>query len=208
MPWAMLWNLNMKKKEKFGVAIAMSLGVLYASRCTSYTPSLTVAAPDPSPSSNAPNSKPTRQVPTLPTTSANSSYGPVPRTPSSSRLLAFPVFDLCCEPSSRRRSSRAKTRTLSKTSRTTSCSSRSTRPANGVLSLRLRPIRTTLPITRAIGVFSRNIEVLWRVSIGAARGMGLVVLIAIMESMSKRHWMWTFRMTRTRCHSSKRRVSG
>ncbi|VUC35060.1 unnamed protein product [Clonostachys rosea] len=27
MPWAMLWNLNMKKKEKFGVAIAMSLGV-------------------------------------------------------------------------------------------------------------------------------------------------------------------------------------
>ncbi|KAK7213129.1 hypothetical protein V2G26_020307 [Clonostachys chloroleuca] len=27
LPWAMLWNLNMKKKEKFGVALAMSLGV-------------------------------------------------------------------------------------------------------------------------------------------------------------------------------------
>lgn len=25
----MLWNLNMKNKEKFGVAVAMSLGVLY-----------------------------------------------------------------------------------------------------------------------------------------------------------------------------------
>lgn len=28
LPWAMLWNLNMKNKEKFGVAVAMSLGVL------------------------------------------------------------------------------------------------------------------------------------------------------------------------------------
>ncbi|KAG5756993.1 hypothetical protein H9Q70_000409 [Fusarium xylarioides] len=27
LPWAMLWNLNMKNKEKFGVAVAMSLGV-------------------------------------------------------------------------------------------------------------------------------------------------------------------------------------
>ncbi|RBQ70617.1 hypothetical protein FVER14953_03741 [Fusarium verticillioides] len=27
LPWAMLWNLNMKNKEKFGVAFAMSLGV-------------------------------------------------------------------------------------------------------------------------------------------------------------------------------------
>ncbi|RSL72144.1 hypothetical protein CEP53_001194 [Fusarium sp. AF-6] len=38
MPWAMLWNLNMKKKEKFGVAIAMSLGVFAGSiaiiKCT------------------------------------------------------------------------------------------------------------------------------------------------------------------------------
>ncbi|KAF5020469.1 hypothetical protein F66182_7508 [Fusarium sp. NRRL 66182] len=28
LPWAMLWNLNMKKKEKLSVAFAMSLGVL------------------------------------------------------------------------------------------------------------------------------------------------------------------------------------
>jgi hypothetical protein len=28
LPWAMLWNLNMKNREKFGVAFAMSLGVL------------------------------------------------------------------------------------------------------------------------------------------------------------------------------------
>ncbi|RSL43029.1 hypothetical protein CEP54_015249 [Fusarium duplospermum] len=38
MPWAMLWNLNMKKKEKFGVAVAMSLGVFAGSiaiiKCT------------------------------------------------------------------------------------------------------------------------------------------------------------------------------
>ncbi|KAM0321744.1 hypothetical protein ACHAPQ_009284 [Fusarium lateritium] len=27
LPWAMLWNLNMRNKEKFGVAVAMSLGV-------------------------------------------------------------------------------------------------------------------------------------------------------------------------------------
>jgi hypothetical protein len=28
LPWAMLWDLNMRKKEKFGVALAMSLGIL------------------------------------------------------------------------------------------------------------------------------------------------------------------------------------
>ncbi|KAF5003122.1 hypothetical protein FDECE_10313 [Fusarium decemcellulare] len=38
LPWTMLWNLNMKKKEKFGVAVAMSLGVFAGSiaviKCT------------------------------------------------------------------------------------------------------------------------------------------------------------------------------
>jgi hypothetical protein len=38
LPWAMLWNLNMKSREKFGVAIAMSLGVFAGSiaiiKCT------------------------------------------------------------------------------------------------------------------------------------------------------------------------------
>lgn len=29
LPWAILWNLQMKRREKFGVAVAMSLGVLY-----------------------------------------------------------------------------------------------------------------------------------------------------------------------------------
>lgn len=28
LPWTIVWNLQMKKKEKFGVAFAMSLGVL------------------------------------------------------------------------------------------------------------------------------------------------------------------------------------
>jgi hypothetical protein len=28
LPWTMMWNLQMKKKEKFGIAIAMSLGIL------------------------------------------------------------------------------------------------------------------------------------------------------------------------------------
>lgn len=28
IPWMVLWNLNMKRKEKAGVAVAMSLGVL------------------------------------------------------------------------------------------------------------------------------------------------------------------------------------
>ena len=28
LPWAFLWNLQMKKKEKFGIAVAMSLGIL------------------------------------------------------------------------------------------------------------------------------------------------------------------------------------
>jgi hypothetical protein len=27
-PWAVLWKLQMKKREKFGIAIAMSMGVL------------------------------------------------------------------------------------------------------------------------------------------------------------------------------------
>ncbi|KAI1059116.1 hypothetical protein LB507_003905 [Fusarium sp. FIESC RH6] len=38
LPWAMLWNLNMKNREKFGVAFAMSLGVFAGSiaiiKCT------------------------------------------------------------------------------------------------------------------------------------------------------------------------------
>ncbi|KAM5349258.1 hypothetical protein ACJ41O_005765 [Fusarium nematophilum] len=38
LPWAMLWKLNMKKKEKFGVALVMSLGVFAGStaiiKCT------------------------------------------------------------------------------------------------------------------------------------------------------------------------------
>lgn len=29
MPWAMLWNLQMKNREKIGVAVAMSLGIVY-----------------------------------------------------------------------------------------------------------------------------------------------------------------------------------
>jgi len=29
LPWSLLWNLQMKRGEKFGIAIAMSLGVLY-----------------------------------------------------------------------------------------------------------------------------------------------------------------------------------
>ena len=28
LPWKIVWNLQMKKKEKFGVATAMSLGVV------------------------------------------------------------------------------------------------------------------------------------------------------------------------------------
>ncbi len=28
IPWKIIWGLQMKKKEKFGVAIAMSMGVL------------------------------------------------------------------------------------------------------------------------------------------------------------------------------------
>ena len=27
LPWRIVWSLQMKKKEKFGVAVAMSLGV-------------------------------------------------------------------------------------------------------------------------------------------------------------------------------------
>ncbi|KAF4457850.1 integral membrane PTH11 [Fusarium albosuccineum] len=38
LPWTMLWNLNMKKKEKFGVAVAISLGIFAGSiaviKCT------------------------------------------------------------------------------------------------------------------------------------------------------------------------------
>lgn len=30
LPWRIVWNLQMKKREKFGVAVAMSMGVLYA----------------------------------------------------------------------------------------------------------------------------------------------------------------------------------
>lgn len=29
LPWVILWKLQMKKREKFGVAVAMSLGILY-----------------------------------------------------------------------------------------------------------------------------------------------------------------------------------
>ena len=29
LPWAILWNLQIEKKEKYGVAVAMSAGVLY-----------------------------------------------------------------------------------------------------------------------------------------------------------------------------------
>jgi hypothetical protein len=29
LPWTIVWNLQMKKKEKMGVAFAMSLGILY-----------------------------------------------------------------------------------------------------------------------------------------------------------------------------------
>jgi hypothetical protein len=28
IPWAVLWKLNMRKREKFGIAFAMSLGIL------------------------------------------------------------------------------------------------------------------------------------------------------------------------------------
>lgn len=28
LPWAVIWKLQMKKREKFGIAVAMSLGVL------------------------------------------------------------------------------------------------------------------------------------------------------------------------------------
>jgi hypothetical protein len=28
LPWKIVWGLQMKKKEKFGVALAMSMGVL------------------------------------------------------------------------------------------------------------------------------------------------------------------------------------
>ena len=29
LPWTIVWNLQMKRREKLGVGIAMSLGVLY-----------------------------------------------------------------------------------------------------------------------------------------------------------------------------------
>jgi hypothetical protein len=28
LPWPIIWNLQMKRKEKFAVAVAMSMGVL------------------------------------------------------------------------------------------------------------------------------------------------------------------------------------
>lgn len=28
LPWSVVWNLQMKKQEKIGVAVAMSMGVL------------------------------------------------------------------------------------------------------------------------------------------------------------------------------------
>ena len=31
LPWSIVWKLQMKPKEKIGVAIAMSMGVLYVS---------------------------------------------------------------------------------------------------------------------------------------------------------------------------------
>jgi hypothetical protein len=30
LPWRIVWNLTMNKKEKVGVLLAMSMGVLYA----------------------------------------------------------------------------------------------------------------------------------------------------------------------------------
>lgn len=30
LPWTVIWGLQMKKKEKFGIALAMSMGILYA----------------------------------------------------------------------------------------------------------------------------------------------------------------------------------
>lgn len=32
LPWRVVWSLQMKKKEKFGIAVAMSMGLLYVSR--------------------------------------------------------------------------------------------------------------------------------------------------------------------------------
>lgn len=28
LPWTFLWNLRMEKKEKFGIAVAMSMGIM------------------------------------------------------------------------------------------------------------------------------------------------------------------------------------
>lgn len=28
LPWSIIWSLQMRKKEKFGVALAMSMGIL------------------------------------------------------------------------------------------------------------------------------------------------------------------------------------
>jgi hypothetical protein len=28
LPWKMIWKLQMRKKEKFGIALAMSMGIL------------------------------------------------------------------------------------------------------------------------------------------------------------------------------------
>ncbi|KAJ4044976.1 hypothetical protein NW760_010445 [Fusarium oxysporum] len=110
LPWAMLWNLNMKNKEKFGVAVAMSLGVLYVLvPCYDHL-LLTPPVPEPSPSSNAPSSKRTQQAPILPTTSVNSFSQPVPRTPSSSWLHAFLPFDPCFARSFLHQPSQARTR--------------------------------------------------------------------------------------------------
>jgi hypothetical protein len=34
LPWTIVWNLQMKRKEKLGVAFAMSLGILYVDPST------------------------------------------------------------------------------------------------------------------------------------------------------------------------------
>lgn len=34
LPWTLIWNLRMKKREKLGIGIAMSMGILYVSSIT------------------------------------------------------------------------------------------------------------------------------------------------------------------------------
>lgn len=37
LPWTIIWNLQMKGKEKLGVAVAMSMGILYAHPSSTHT---------------------------------------------------------------------------------------------------------------------------------------------------------------------------